>query len=181
MTKFIIIAVIVTIVSLVAFAAVDRATGAIVDPTSSMNSIKLETDSLSVSITGEVKRAGTYSLSKGTALIDLIEAANGVTTNADPKAYNTEFLLVSGDSYYIAPIYDNSNTCSTSPIEKVNINKADKAALMKVSAFSSTVSAAIIDYRDKNGSFGRIEELKNVTGIGNAIFAKARDFVTLVD
>ncbi len=180
MAKFIIIAVVVTLVGLVAFAVVDKTAGNIVEPPTSTY-VSEEGDYIAVSITGEVKRTGTYNVAKGSTLLALIEAASGVTSNADPKAYNTEFLLSAGQSFYIAPIYDNSNTCSTSPIEKVNINRADKASLMKVSAFSSTVSSAIIDYRENTAQFARIEELKNVTGIGNAIFAKAKDFVTLVD
>ncbi len=180
MVKFIIIAVIVTIVGLVSFAVVDNVTGQIVSGGSSQASTGTG-DTLKVSITGEVRKTGTYTLESGSTLLTLIEAANGVTTNADPKAYNTDFLLSNGQSFYIAPIYDNSNTCSTSPIEKVNINNADKTTLMKVSAFSSTIASSIIDYREATASFARIEELKNVTGIGNAIFAKAKDFVTLMD
>lgn len=180
MVKFVIIAVVVTLVGLIGFAVVDKTVNNIVDSPTSVVSAE-EGDTLKVSITGEVKKTGTYSVSAGGTLLTLIEAAGGVTTNADPKAYNTEFVLSAGLSFYIAPIYDNSDTCSTSPIEKVNINGADKTTLMKVSAFSSTIATAIIDYREATASFGRIEELKNVTGIGNAIFAKARDFVTLMD
>lgn len=178
MIKLIVIAVVATLVGLVAFAAVDKATGAIIDTPFITSS---ENDSFSVSITGEVKRTGTYNVPIGSKLLTLIEAASGVTSNADSKAYNVDFLLSAGQSFYIAPLYDNSNTCSVSPIEKVNINKADKVTLMKVSAFSSSIASSIIDYREQTASFGRIEELKNVTGIGNAIFAKAKDFVTLVD
>ena len=180
MVKFIIIAVIVTLVGLVGFAVVDNMTNQIVDGNSALSSSD-STDSLKVSVTGEVRKTGTYLLANGSTLLTLIEAANGATTNADPKAYNTDFILSNGQTFYIAPIYDNSNTCSTSPIEKVNINKADKSTLMSVSAFSSSIASAIIDYRESNSSFARIEELKNVTGIGNAIFAKARDFITLMD
>ena len=179
MIKVIIIVVIATLVGLVGFAAVDKVAGNIVDPSTSETSS--QEDTFSVSITGEVKRTGTYNVPTGSTLLTLIEAASGVTSNADSKAYNTEFLLSAGQSFYIAPLYDNSNTCSVSPIDKVNINSADKTTLMKVSAFSSTIASAIIEYREKTASFGRIEELKNVTGIGNAIFAKAKDFVTLVD
>lgn len=179
MIKMIIIAIVATLVGLIGFAVVDNVTNGIVNPDSSL--VIESEESLSVSITGEVKRTGTYSLKNGSKLYDLIEAASGATSNADAKAYNVDFLLSNGQSFYIAPIYDNSNTCSTEPIEKVNINKADKATLMNVSAFSSTIATEIIEYREKNTSFNRIEELKNVTGIGNAIFAKAKDYVTLVD
>ncbi len=180
MVKFILVALVVTVVGIIAFSAVDRTTSIIAGSVSN-TIVNSSSDTLSVSITGEVKRTGSYTLASGSTLLTLIEAANGVTTNADSRCYNTEYVLNSGESYYIAPIYDNSNTCSTSPIAKVNINSADKTTLMTVSAFSSTISTSILDYREKNGSFNRLEELKNVTGIGNAIFAKARDYVTLMD
>ncbi len=180
MVKFVIIAVVVTLIGIIGFSLVESVTGQIVSG-GSTTSTSENGDTLKVSITGEVRKTGTYSLPNGSTLLTLIEAANGATTNADPKAYNTDYILRSSQTFYIAPIYDNSNTCSTSPIEKVNINNADKTTLMKVSAFSSTIASAIIDYRENTSSFGCIEELKNVTGIGNAIFGKAKDYVTLMD
>ncbi|MBO4541139.1 MAG: helix-hairpin-helix domain-containing protein, partial [Bacilli bacterium] len=110
---------------------------------------------------------------------DAMDLAGGPTSNADPLAYNTSYTCENGMSFYIAPLYDNSNTCSTSPISKVNINTANKSELLNVPGFGDAVSSALIDYRTNVATFGRIEEIKNVSGIGEATFRKARDFITL--
>ena len=82
-------------------------------------------------------------------------------------------------SFYIAPLYDNSNTCSVAPLNKVNINTADKATLMNVPGFGDAVSSALITYRDSHGLFQRIEEIKDVPGIGEATFSKAKNNIQL--
>jgi competence protein ComEA len=52
---------------------------------------------------------------------------------------------------------------------------------MSVSAFSSTVAQAIVSYREDKGAYKRLEDLKNVSGIGNATFEKCKNYVTLTD
>jgi competence protein ComEA len=110
---------------------------------------------------------------------DLIGVAGGATSNADTSAFDTSFVLENKQSFYIAPLFDNENACSSSPITKVNINSDDKATLMTVSAFGSAVSEAIIEYRTQNGPFKRIEEIKNVNGIGSATFEKSKNYIRL--
>jgi competence protein ComEA len=180
MAKVIIGVIIVTIVFLIVFSVVDRVTNTIVN-TSSTSVVSSTVSQLYVTISGEVTRASTYYIAAESTLGDLITAAGGATTNADEKAYDTSFVLENKQSFYIAPLYDNSNTCSSSPIAKVNLNTADKDTLMTVSAFGSTVSQAIIDYRTANGAFKRLEEIKNVTGIGSATFEKAKNYIRLKD
>ncbi len=184
MTKLIIVALIVTIVGIVAFAAAEKARSVINNAGTTLV-VSSESQTITVSISGEVMKnypnGGTYVLPIDSVLSDLILAAGGATTNADPKAYDGDFLLENKMSFYIAPLYDNTNTCSTEPIAKVNINTADKAKLMEVSSIGSTVAQAIIAYRQSNGRFRRIEELKNVSGIGNATFEKIKNFVQIFE
>ena len=134
---------------------------------------------LSVSISGEVKRAGTYVLEENTNLEQLISVAVGVTTNADEYAYDTSYLLEDKLSFYIAPKYDHSDVCSMEPIVKTNINRDDEEGLQTVKGIGSTVAKAIVSYRETNGEFKRIEDLKKVSGIGNATFEKIKDYVRL--
>ena len=134
---------------------------------------------LSVSISGEVKRTGTYVLEENTTLDDLISVAGGVTTNADEYAYDTSYLLEDKLSFYIAPKYDHSDVCSMEPIVKANINTDDSEGLQTVKGIGSTVAKAIVSYREANGQFKRIEDLKKVSGIGNATFEKIKDYVRL--
>ena len=136
-------------------------------------------NSISVSITGEVTRSGTYILEPNTTLGDLITVASGVTSNADDAAYATSYLLEDSMSFYIAPKYNNSDVCSMDPIVKVNINADDEETLQTVSGIGSTVAKAIVSYRTSNGNFGRIEDIKKVSGIKNATFEKIKNYIRL--
>lgn len=138
-------------------------------------------NSISVTIAGEVTRPGTYVLETNTTLDDLISVANGLTTNADELAFDTSYLLEDASSYYIAPKYDHSDVCSMEPIVKTNINKDDEEGLQLVKGIGSTIAKAIVSYRTTNGTFARIEDLKKVNGIGNATFEKIKDYVRLRD
>ena len=180
MFKTIIAIVVTTVVVLIIMAVVDKTTAQIVDSTPTSTS-QSASDSLQVTITGEVNHTGTYLLALKSTLKDLLDAAGGATSNADPKAYDTSFLLENKETFYIAPIYDNGNTCAVTPISKVCINTADKTALLGVNAFSTTIASAIVSYRETNGAFKRIEDLKNVSGIGNATFEKCKNYVSLTE
>lgn len=183
MIKIIIVTLVVTIIGIVAFAAAEKASDAINNPSTNITSSA--EDRIVVTISGEVTKnypnGGTYTLPINSTLLDLILAAGGTTTNADPKAYNGDFILENKMSFYIAPLYDNTNTCSTEPINKVNINRDDKSTLMNIGAIGSTIAASIVSYRESNGFFNRIEELKNVSGIGNATFEKIKNFVQILE
>ena len=75
--------------------------------------------------------------------------------------------------------YDAKDVCSESPIEKVNINDADKDSLMQISGFGDAVSTQLITYRNDNGVFRRLEDIKKVNGIGNATFEKVKNYIYL--
>ena len=147
--------------------------------TTLVDSANTTSGTLSVSISGEVKRAGTYVLEENTTLEELINVAGGLTTNADEYAFDTSYLLEDKQSFYIAPKYDHSDVCSMEPIVKVDINKDDAEGLQTVRGIGSTVASAIVTYRQSNGEYKRIEDLKKVSGIGNATFEKIKDYVRL--
>lgn len=63
--------------------------------------------------------------------------------------------------------------------EKVNINEADAADLMKLKGVGMTLAERIIDYRSSKGSFASIEDVKNVKGIGPALFERIKDDISI--
>ena len=63
--------------------------------------------------------------------------------------------------------------------EKININTASIEELQKLNGIGLTKAESIIDYRNKNGNFKTIEDIKNVTGIGEAAFEKIKDNITI--
>lgn len=145
----------------------------------STNTDATKAKTMTVAVSGEVNRPGSYVLEEGATLLDLLTAASGTNTNADPLAYDTTCVLTE-KSYYIAPLYDNSNTCSVEPIKKANINADNAETLNSVAGFSKTVSAAIVAYRGSNThAFSYLEQIQEVSGIGPATFLAVRDKITL--
>ena len=130
-------------------------------------------------IEGEVYKAGTYVLSDGITMGDLLEAAGGTTANADDLAYFTNVTLKAGTTYYFASRFDETDICSKSEITKVNINSDDAQTLMQVNGITTSIASSIVSYRSENGSFGTIEDLLKVYGIGNATYHKVRNYVIL--
>ncbi len=168
----------VTVIAIVAITVVDSMTAPQAS-TPTTNTIPADSDLIAVSLDGEIRHPGTYYIEEGETLEEAMDMAGGPTANADPLAYNTSYICENGMSFYIAPLYDNTNTCSTEPIVKVNVNAAGKSELLNVPGIGEAVATALIDYRTNTALFGRIEEIKNVSGIGDATFRKARDFITL--
>ena len=64
-------------------------------------------------------------------------------------------------------------------ISKININIADKNELLKIPGIGESKAENIIKYRNENGNFKTIDDIKNVTGIGESIFEKIKDNITI--
>lgn len=179
MAKLIIGMIVCTVVVIIVLAGVDSFTGGFVNNSNNSEYVDDE-NTLEVSVLGEVNKTGTYLLPLDSTLADLLDAAGKVTGNADPKAFDTSVILEDKDSFYIAPLFDQNDVCATEPIRKVCINTASKSELSDVvSAFSDSVSQAIVDYRNTNGAYTKLEDLYDVPGIGPATFEKCKNFVTL--
>ena len=63
--------------------------------------------------------------------------------------------------------------------QKVNINKASKEELMTLSKIGESKALAIIEYRETNGNFKSIEDIKNVSGIGDKLFEEIKEYITV--
>ena len=62
---------------------------------------------------------------------------------------------------------------------KVNINRADETTLQTLDGIGEAKAKAIIEYRNKNGNFKTIEDIKNVSGIGDSVYEKIKDNITV--
>ena len=175
--KTILIIVAVAAVCLVGFGATYAMINATNTPIT-QSSVEQAGDGIQAAISGEVNFPGTYVLKQGATLLDLITAAQGTNSNADSLAFNTDYAIENKGSYYIAPLYDNSNNCSASPIVKTNINQDDADTMQSVAGFTKTVANAIVSYR-ASAPFKAIEEIKNVSGIGAATYEKVKARITL--
>lgn len=180
MAKILIGVLIATVVVIIGFLILDPAIS--ITPT---NNVTETVDDATLkgnyqyTLEGEVNKPGTYMLQENITMKDLITAGGGLTSNADDLAFFETATLKSGSTYYIASKFNINDTCSTDPIEKVNINSADADTLITVNGITSSIASSIVSYRTGNGNFQTIEQLMEVYGIGNATYRKIRNFVTL--
>lgn len=148
-------------------------------------------------ISGAVKNQGVYTLKKGARLNELITAAGGLKTNAQIKNVNRALILNDQDKIRIPykgekitkkAIVESYSSDSAEPNSaevasdtsvaennKVNINTADAAQLQKLNGIGEKKAQQIISYRQKNGQFKAVDELKQVSGIGDKTFAGLKD------
>ncbi len=177
MLKIMIGVVIATIIIVFAFTIINNNSNANIG---SSSIVTVSDDAfISLTITGQVTRPGTYVAKADETIGDLIMAAGGVTTNADARAYIEETVITKGVNYYIAPINDLDDYCGDKALAKVNINSDNRDKLMEVNGIGGTIASDIIAYRAEHGPFTYIEQLLKVKGVGNATFDKIKNFVIL--
>lgn len=131
-----------------------------------------------VYVTGAVKNPGLYVLEPGKTAGEAVEAAGGMVAYADTSAVNLADRAEDGNHIHVP--YDFQGI-PENPAEsgKVSLNRADEKALTDLPGIGPAMAASIIAYRQEHGSFGSIEELQKVKGIGPAKFAKLKDLVCL--
>ncbi|MDW8722896.1 helix-hairpin-helix domain-containing protein [Streptococcus suis] len=149
-----------------------------------------ELSQLTVDVKGAVEKPGLYTLEAGARVNDAVEAAGGLTSQADPKSINLAQKLSDEAVVYVASKDENisvvaSTTASSamSPEEKstslVNLNTATEADLQTISGIGAKRAADIIAYREVNGGFKSVNDLNNVSGIGDKTMESIRPYVTV--
>lgn len=140
-----------------------------------------------VYVTGAVANPGVYSLDEGLRVCDAVEAAGGLTEDADASTVNLARVLSDGE-HIALPTKAEVETALAQGSEGgaggaavasslVNINTADASALETLSGVGSATAQAIISDREQNGPFSTIEDLMRVDGIGEKKFAKLKDSI----
>ena len=136
-----------------------------------------------VYVTGAVANPGVYSLDEGLRVRDAVEAAGGLTEDADASTVNLARVLSDGEHIALptkaevetALAQGSAGGAAASSL--VNINTADASALETLSGVGSATAQAIISDREQNGPFSTIEDLMRVDGIGEKKFAKLKDSI----
>lgn len=153
------------------------------------NIIEQENTKIVVHIIGQVINQGIVKLEEGARVIDAIEAAGGATKEANLEKVNLAYILEDGSKLYIPSINDKeeeeyfiiSNTSGQKDTEKktlrVNINTATSEELQKLPGIGEAMAIRIITYRKENGKFSKIEDLKEVSGIGEAKFNNIKSYI----
>ena len=159
----------------------------------------IEISKVIVDIKGMVNNPGVYEVESGKRVNDVINMAGGLLEGADTSNINLAKIVVDEMTIIIyskeevlekykkevcicdCPEITN-DACITEEKENnnlININTGDIKVLMSLDGLGEAKARAIIEYRDKNGLFKDISELKNVPGIGEAIFEKIKDYITV--
>lgn len=151
---------------------------------------------LVVHITGAVVNPGVYSQLPGSRVMDVINAAGGVTVNADTSLINLAKPVEDGMQIWVPGITANdvsgenpekaassgsaeNETQAGSFKELININIASQEELETLSGIGPVTARAIIQYRQDNGPFIDIEAIQDVSGIGPVTFEKIKDSITV--
>jgi len=164
------------------------------DITENKPAMQIEAPSVIIHIAGAVKNPGVYQLKPTDRIVDAVKIAGGATEEANLDLINLAALLKDGQKI-IVPYktyseagkeintnrYNNetsvysSSAASTSA--KININTANATILQTLSGIGPVLSERIIEYRNQNGLFGVIDDIKDVSGIGEKKFEGIKDLI----
>ena len=154
------------------------------------SSTEPEKEELYIDISGAVHRPGVYKVENGTRLYEVIELAGGLRSDADTNSINQAAFVEDGAKVIIpaaittdaGSIVDNPDDTASfqnySNTGLVNINTADKESLKSLSGIGDVIAERIIEYRSLN-RFNTKEDIMQVKGVGNSIYEKIKDEITV--
>ena len=128
-----------------------------------------EKNQISVEIKGEVNKPGVINLPIGSTIQDLINKVS-LTDNADTSNFSN-FEILHNNQIIVIPKKTNE--------DKISINSANLYELSALPGIGKSTALKIIEYRDEYGSFIKLEDLKNVSGIGNKKYEAIKQYICL--
>ncbi len=136
---------------------------------------------LVVHVAGWVRHPGVYEFAEGSRVVDAIERAGGAKQGADLAALNLAALLSDGQQVLVPRRGPPGSTAGTGVAANglININTATAEQLEELPGIGPVLAQNIVDYRTEHGPFATVEDLMNVSGIGEARLEELRDKVTV--
>lgn len=134
-----------------------------------------------IDISGAVNSPGVYKVKNKTRVFELIEKAGGLKEDANLDALNQAEFVKDGQKIVIPSNGGgelNREKSEENNGDIININVADKSKLMELPGVGDAIAQRIIDYR-KDHRFSKVEDLKQVKGIGEATFNKLKNMITV--
>lgn len=145
--------------------------------------VDVENKTIKVYITGRVKSPGVVTMYEGDRIEDAIRLAGGALPDADLARINLAMKVQDEGMYYVPAV---GEEITEEPLVtggeqntkgRVNINKADQAQLETLPGIGPAKAQKIIEYREKHGGFKSIEEIMNVSGIGEKTYEGLKDLI----
>ena len=151
-------------------------------------------NSIIIYICGAVQENKVVKLKENSRICDAIEAVGGLTKDADLTNINLAYILEDGEKIYIPKkgenientniSISNSNNdlyynSSLQKNNKININKATQTELETIPGIGPSTALKIINYREENGKFKNIEDIRNVAGIGETKYEKIKNYISI--
>ena len=143
---------------------------------------------LIVHVAGWVEKAGVYELPEGSRVIDAIDAAGGPKRGAELAALNLAAPLTDGQQVLVPRASDAAEPQGTASVPGgstesgttlVNVNVASAEELETLPGIGEVLAATIVQYREEHGPFTSVDQLLDVSGIGEVTLEELRDLVTV--
>jgi len=139
--------------------------------------------SVVVHVLGAVARPGLYRLPEGARIVDAVAAAGGFAAEADRSGLNLARVLADAEQI-IVPVVGEVPVAVAGPPGvgadgRVNLNTADERALETLPRVGPAMAERIIAWREANGGFRSVEDLTQVSGIGDKTFEAMKALVTV--
>lgn len=146
-----------------------------------------EPQQIFVYVCGAVENPGVYELPADARAFEAVEKAGGFSGEAYEEALNLAKPLEDGEQLFIPTPAQWEQGAEAQGMEEgkeasdglVNINTASKEELCTLSGIGTSRAESIISYREEQGGFQSIEEIKNVTGIKDGLYEKIKDSIKI--
>ena len=125
-------------------------------------------------VVGEINSTGIFEVEDGTRVYQIIEMAGGTTEDADISRINLAKIVVDEEKINV-PAKVVLEESEESNSKMVNINSASVEKLSSLNGIGKSTAEKIVKYREENGYFNTIEEIMNVSGIGESKFNSIKD------
>lgn len=140
--------------------------------------------SIFVYVCGAVLNEGVYELESGSRVYEAIEKAGGFRENAAVTAVNQAKLLEDEEQIYVPTVEEmekqqTENGTAVGEAGKINLNTASKEELMTLTGIGAAKAESIIRYREQQGGFKSVEEIKQIEGIKDGVYEKIKDNITV--
>lgn len=143
---------------------------------------KTQQATMFIHVCGAVVCPGVYEMPQGSRVYEAIAMAGGMLPEADENYLNLADVLQDGKKIQVLTKEETqkkSNTSAVTEDGKVNINTATVKELTQLTGIGDSRAEAIVSYRDENGAFQAVEQIKQVSGIKDGLFQKIKEKITV--